>query len=277
MEGIDCNGVRCRTSGRVAVIMLIFLIGVGVFPSAIGAVEHPSVEESATGLRGIVSDLWPLGKTGAPSVFVEISDIRLYNIPGFHTPGIRAGCRLGTVSVCGEVGRVVSGVGTETRCALSPAVHGGDKWAVSVSVVYESVTIDGFRTDRKTGVTARSRLWLTETVAAGGEVRDVWISGASDNGADLSTSLIVFPAGPVSIRTVLEIGRRTGMDPLLSATLSGGAGIRMTVGYRGATETMTGVFCVGLAGLACAAGVEIHPVLGYRSGVTLSWRRQADS
>jgi hypothetical protein len=144
-------------------------------------------------------------------------------------------------------------------------------------VVSESVSIDGFRTERQTGLTARSRLWLTKTVVAGGEVSGLRIWGKNNNGADLSTALIVFPAGPVSIRTVLEIGRSTGMDPLLSATLSRGAGIRMTVGYRGATETMSGALCVGLAGIACAAGVEIHPVLGYRSGVTLSWRRQGDS
>ena len=258
-------------------VTLLVLAGALVYPPKIGALEHPSVEESAAGLRGIVSDLWPLGSAGPPSAFVEISDIRLYNIPGFHTPGIRAGCRLGSISVCGEVGRLVSGVGTETRIALSPAVYGGDRWAVSVAVVFESASIDGFRTDRRTGLTARSRLWLTQSVSVGGEVGRVWMWGANDRGADLSTALIVFQSGPVSIRTVLEIGRRTGMDPLLSATLSGGAGVRMTVGYRGATETLAGALSVGLAGIACAAGVEIHPVLGYRSGVTLSWRRQGDS
>jgi hypothetical protein len=272
------GGAVCSTVRRLfrVTAAVVATIAAGAAPAAaLGSHPFPSVEEFASGLGGVLSDLWPLGGASGASVFLTLADVRLYDVSGFHAPGLRAGCRLGPCSVTGDVSQVVSGVGTETRICLAPAVYAGDRWVASVALVHERVCVDGFLPDSETAVDISSTIRLTESVRIGGEARYLRVAGDSGRGADVVTVLIVNPTGAARLRAVLEIDRRLGVFPLVSATLCGGAGIRITAGYRGATGAVAGAAGFGVASLVFVAGAEIHPVLGYRSGVTVTWRRQA--
>jgi hypothetical protein len=273
---VVAGAAACESGRRLfrVTVVAAAILAAGAPPAgALGSHPFPSVEETAIGLGGILSDLWPLGGERGASVILTIADVRLYDVSGFHAPGLRAGGRVGPYSLTCDVSQVVSGVGTETRICLAPAVFAGDRWAASVALAHERVSIEGFLPESETAVDIASTIRLTDSVRIGGEARHLRVVGESGRGADVVTAVIVNPAGAARLRAVLEIDRRTGVYPLVSATLCGGSGFRITAGYRGATGAVAGAAGFGVAGLVCAAGAEIHPVLGYRSGVTLTWRR----
>jgi hypothetical protein len=258
------------------VVAAASLSGVGAAPAlALGALQHPSVEESVTGVRGILS---PGGRRGgrggeAPRVWFEASEYGLYGITGLHLSGVRAGARLQSVWLTAAASQLASNIGRETRLAFTPAYHAGDRWAVSAGVVHESATVDGLETARLLSLTVRSRVRLSESVSVGGEIDRYRLSGEPSPGGDATLVAAFHPVSSTLIHAVFALDRRTGLHPSVSMTFEGVRALRLTLGYEGMTGALKGALAVEAGGLVCAAGADYHPVLGSRRGITLSWRR----
>ena len=86
-------------------------------------------------------------------------------------------------------------------------------------------------------------------------------------------AVLVRPVDGTTIRAVLGVGRWSGVQPSLSATVGPGRRFRLTVGYEAATDALKCAFAVEVRGFTCAAGFDYHPVLGRRQGVSLTWGR----
>lgn len=240
-----------------------------------GTFQHPSIEESVTGVRGVLSpDCTRTGRgTEGPRVWFEASEYGLYGITGLHLSGLRAGARLGSVWLTAAASQLASDIGRETRLALTPAYYAGDRWAASVGVVHESASVDGLVTARLLSFTVRSRVRLSESVSVGGEIDRYRLSGEPNHGADATLVAVFRPVSAAVIHTVFAFDRRTGLHPSIAMTLDGVSAFRLTLGYEGMTEALRGALAVEVGGLVCAAGVDYHPVLGSRRGITLAWRR----
>jgi hypothetical protein len=269
---------RNRRGGRgVFVVCVLAALAWGTETSALGAVEHPSIEETVLGVRGILSCADPLAADGSPParLFVEFSENRLYAIAGLRMPGVRAGVRAGRVALTGAVARLSTDIGHETLLSLTPAWYENDRWAVSAGVVYESAYVHGCVPARLLGLTVRSRVRLTRSVSVGGEVDRYRLSGgvASNGGADATLLVVVRPLSGTSIFAVADLDRWTGVLPSVSMSFGGVKGLRLTFGYEAVTSALKGALALRFGGIACAAGVDYHPVLGARRGITLSWRR----
>jgi hypothetical protein len=243
----------------------------------LGALQYPSIEESVAGVRGILSRSDPFSPLeGAPaSAFVEFCENQLYGIAGLRTPGVRAGCRAGRVALTGAVARLSTDVGHETFMSLTPACYDDDRWAASVGVTYESAYVQGFPPARVLSVTVRSRVDITGSVSVGGEIDRYRLSGglASDAGADATVMVALRPVSGATLYAVAGMDRWTGVLPSVSMVLDGAKALRLSFGYEGVTRALKGALALRLGGLLCAAGVDYHPVLGARRGVSLLWRR----
>jgi hypothetical protein len=242
---------------------------------ALGTLQHPSVEESATGARGILSLDLPRTARGShvQRVWLEASEFSLYGITGLHLSGLRAGARFGSVRLDGAASQLASDIGRETRLALTPAYCAGDRWAASLGVVHESASVDGFATARLSSVTVRSRVRLSKSVSIGGEIDRCRLSGEPSHGVDATLVAVMRPASAAVIYAVCAFDRRTGLHPSVAMTFAGGNVFRLTLGYEGTTDALKGAVAVEVGGLVCAAGVDYHPVLGSRRGITVAWRR----
>jgi hypothetical protein len=258
----------------------VVIVGLGVIlwlsgAGAAGAIEHPSIEASATGARGILSSFHPLAGTAPPVLraFFEVSENLLYGIPSLHSPGSRAGVRIANVALTVEAAQLVSDVGYQNRLALVPAFFAGERWSASAGLVYECVNVRGFPPARTYSLTVRSRARLTGSVSVGGEVKGYRLAGEALNGSDATVALLIRPVNAAVIRAVFEFDRTAGLYPTFSTTLLAPASLRLTLGYGATTESLRCALGAELQGVACVAGVDWHPVLGLRRGITLSWRR----
>jgi hypothetical protein len=241
---------------------------------ALGALQHPSIEQSAACVRGILFYASSAGGVaGTSSLRVELSEIVLYGVSGLRIAGARVGGRAGAASLVANVARLSADVGSETRIALTPAVFLTGRWAASLGLVYESAAIDGMQPARLASATGRSLVILTRAVAVGGEVAGYRLSGEDNDGADVTMAVVVTPLAGATIRAVIAMGRRSNAQAALSATVCASGRFRVTIGYEAWTEALKGAVAVSLGGLTCAAGVHIHPVLGVRQGVSLAWGR----
>jgi hypothetical protein len=243
--------------------------------SALGAFEHPSVEESITGLRGILLDTYALNrnKSTGLSVFAEISEVELYGVSGLRTPGARVGFRRGSVSFVGEAAQLSSEIGSETRMSLTTAIYAGDRWASSVGVVHESAAIDDLASARLVSFTARSRVQLSNAIFVGAEIARLRLAGEPYDGADAAVVLSVRPASNAAVYAALEFDRWSGMQPSVSTVLAGYNTFRVLFGYEGVTDAVKGALAIDRAGFVVAVGATYHPVLGVRQGISVSWRR----
>lgn len=242
---------------------------------ALGTLQHPSIEESAVGVRGILSGVRLSDGSGVPSphVWFEASENLLYGIAGLHSTGLRVGARFGSVSVTAAAARLGSDVGRETRLALVPAYFAGDRWAASFGIVHESAFIDGFASSRLVSLTVRSRVRLSKQVSVGGEIDRYRLTGEPNDGADATLVAVFRPVPAALIHAAAKFDRRTGSHPSVSMTFAGIKVLRLTLGYEGTTEALKGAVAVELKGFVCAAGADYHPVLGSRQGITLAWHR----
>jgi hypothetical protein len=205
--------------------------------SALGAFEHPSVEESITGLRGILLDTYALNrnKSTGLSVFAEISEVELYGVSGLRTPGARVGFRRGSVSFVGEAAQLASA--------------------------------------RLVSFTARSRVQLSNAIFVGAEIARLRLAGEPYDGADAAVVLSVRPASNAAVYAALEFDRWSGMQPSVSTVLAGYNTFRVLFGYEGVTDAVKGALAIDRAGFVVAVGATYHPVLGVRQGISVSWRR----
>ena len=239
---------------------------------AMGALQHPSIEQSAAGVRGILFyTLSAGGPYGSPSFRVEASEIALYGVPGLRLSGVRVGGRAGAVSLVAEAARLSADGGSETRLAVTPAVFLSNWWAASLGLVYESAVVDGMPSARLASATGRSLVRLSRTVSVGGEVARYRLFGEANDGADVTMAVVVRPLDGATIRAVVAVGRWSGAQPSLSTTIGSPRRFRLTIGYESSSEALKGALAVSLGGLTCAAGANYHPVLGSRHGVTLTW------
>jgi hypothetical protein len=237
-----------------------------------GALEHPSIEESVAGVRGILFQTpSPVGTSGTASLRVEAAEAALYGIAGLHVSGLRAEVRTGAVSLVAEAAVLASDVGRETRVALTPAVFVSGRWAASLGLIHETAAVEGLPAARLLSVTGRSLVRLSGRMSVGGEVSRYRLCAEANDGADLQMAVIVTPIAGALIRAVVDIGRWAGAQPSISATVASPGGLRLSLGYEAGTEALKGALAVGLRALTCAAGAHRHPVLGSRYGVTLSW------
>jgi len=270
--------VRRTIRVRAASLAMITAAMVGLCTtnaSALGAFEHPCVEESITGLRGILLDTFALNRdesTGM-SVFVEISEVELYGVSGLRTPGVRVGFRRGSVSLVGEAAQLSSDIGSETRMSLTSAIYARDRWASSVGLVHESAAIDGLASARLVSLTARSRIRLSNAIFVGSEIAGLRLAGESYDGVDAAVVVSVRPASYAAVYAALEFDRWTGVQPSVSTVLAGYNTFRVLFGYEGVTDTIKGALAIDRAGFVVAVGATYHPVLGARQGITVSWRR----
>jgi len=241
----------------------------------LGVLQYPSVEETVTGTRGILSETFDLLRRDdrGPAVFAELSELQLYGVSGLHTSGVRAGIRAGAVSVVTAATRLSSEVGSETMVSLAPGFHAGDRWSASVGLVYESNAIEGLASARLVSLTVRSRVRVSETVSVGGEIGRLRVRGEPHDGADVAVVLSARPVPAVCVRAVLDAGRGGGPQPSMSATLHALGAIRLSFGYEGLSDALKGALAIELVGFAVVAGATYHPVLGVRQGISLSWRR----
>ncbi|MCK5618482.1 MAG: hypothetical protein KAJ17_03740 [Candidatus Krumholzibacteria bacterium] len=271
-------GVHRTTGARAASLAVITAAMVGLCTtnaSALGAFEHPCVEESITGLRGILLDTFALNRdesTGM-SVFAEISEVELYGVSGLQMPGVRVGFRRGSVSLVGEAAQLSSDIGSETRMSLTTAIYAGDRWASSVGLVNESAAIDDLASARLVSLTARSRIRLSKAIFVGSEIAGLRLAGESYDGVDAAVVLSVRPASNAAVYASLEFDRWSGMHPSVSTVLAGYNTFRVLFGYEGVTDVVKGALAIDRAGFVVAVGATYHPVLGTRQGITVSWRR----
>jgi hypothetical protein len=252
------------------------LAGVNVVETrALGTLQHPSIEESVVGVRGILSNVHRLDGRGASPrrVWFEASENRLYGIAGLHASGLRIGAQFGSVSLTAAAAHLASDIGRETRLALTPAHYAGDRWAASVGVVHESASVDGFTSAELLSLTVRSRVRLSETVSVGGEIDRYRLSGEPNHGADATLVAAIRPVSAALIHAVFAFDRRTGLHPSIAMTFDGVSAFRLTLGYEGMTDALKGALAVEVGGFVCAVGVDYHPVLGSRRGITLAWHR----
>ena len=276
MAGAASSRTRRWRVFAVPIAALAALAGqfIAMDAAALGVLQHPSAEQSAAGVRGILFGE-PLLHPGLPAAaaFVEGSELLLYGDSGLRVSGVKAGIRTGFVSVVMAAARLSGGVGREHRFELTPAVHGAGRWAASVGLVYETAGIDGMKTARLLSVTGRSIVRLSDAVSVGGEVARYRVRGEPAAGADIALAFLFKPVDRAIVRGVLEVDRWSGARPLISTTLEASGSLRLTFGYDTAAESLEGALAVSLGGLTCAAGAQYHPVLGTRQGVTLSWQR----
>jgi hypothetical protein len=204
---------------------------------------------------------------------VELSDFTLYGVSDLRVSGVRVGGRAGWLSLVAEAAQLQADLGGETRLALTPCVQQRGRWAASLGLVYERVDVDGARPASLASATARSLVNLSREVAVGGEVVGYRLYGEECGGVDLSMAVLVRPVDGTTIRAVLGVGRWSGVQPSLSATVGPGRRFRLTVGYEAATDALKCAFAVEVRGFTCAAGFDYHPVLGRRQGVSLTWGR----
>jgi hypothetical protein len=266
------------TAARAASLAVITAALVGLCTtnvSALGAIEHPSVEESITGLRGILLDTGALNrnKSVGLSVFAEISEVELYGVSGLRTPGARVGFRRGSVSLVGEAAQLSSDIGSETRMSLTTAIYAGDRWASSVGLVHESAAIDDLASARLVSFTARSRVRLSNAIFVGGEIARLRLAGEPYNGADAAVVVSVRPASNAAVYAALEFDRWSGMQPSVSTVLAGYNTFRVLFGYEGVTDVVKGALAIDRGGFVVAVGATYHPVLGARQGISVSWCR----
>lgn len=239
---------------------------------ALGALEHPSIEQSAAGVRGILFyALSPEGAGAAPRCRLEASESALYGIPGLHVSGVRVGGRVRTFAFVAEAARLQADLGRETRVAVRPAVYPSRRWAVSLGLIYESVAVDGMSAAWLLSATGRSVVRLSRRVSVGGEVARYRLRGEAHDGADVAVALLVEPLDGAVIRVVAAVGRWTGTQPSVSTTLGSAGPVRLTLGYETATEALKGAVAVQMGPLGCVVGVHVHPTLGQRLGVSVSW------
>jgi hypothetical protein len=261
--------------GTVLTAIAIALLSLPLAPEgvgALGALEHPSIEQSAAGVRGILFyTLSPIGTMAAASLAVEVSELALYGISGLSVSGVRIGTRKGPVALVGEAARLDADVGHETRLALTPTVFWSNRWAASLGVVYESAVVDGMAPARLVSATGQSLVKLSGAVSVGGGVARYRGRGETSDGADVTLAVLVRPVTGAIIRAVVDVGRWTGAQPTVSTTVGSLSPLRLTLGYDAATEALKGALAVGLGGLSCAVGAHHHPTLGPRYGVTLLW------
>jgi len=269
---------RLSALGCAATIAAVVAVCTPVQSRALGALEHPSIEESASGVRGILCGAFPL--YGGPASHrptarwaLEASENLLYGIAGLHVTGARAGVRVGPSAFVGEAAQLASDVGRETRLAFTPAIFVEGRWAASVAVVYESAFIDGFAPTHSVSVTGRSLVRLTQALSLGGEIDRYGVYGEHGDGADVSIGLLVRPVAGAVLRGIVDFERLSGAQPCLSATVSLTSALRLSFGYESASDALKGALAVGFGGVTCAAGVDYHPVLGARQGLALSWCR----
>lgn len=255
-----------------AVLALVISTSVPHGASGLGALEHPSIEQKAAGVKGIL--FYTLSAHGTPAaspVHVEASEVMLYGVAGLRLSGIRAGIRHAAVSVVAEAARLSADVGRETRFAVTPAVFVSNRWAASVGLVHEYAEIDGVGTSRLTSVTGRSLVRISGSVSVGGEVARYRLWGEENDGADVSLLVLIRPLPGTIIRAVVDVGRWVGAQPTLSTSVRAFRAVRLSLGYEAATDALNAAAAVKLGGLACAAGAQFHPTLGSRHGVTVTW------
>jgi hypothetical protein len=279
------GGILDAFRGRRAPIVTAAVVALGwasaarvPTAAALGSLRYPSIEEVVTGARGILSEAFPLRRDGevGPTVFAELSELRLYGLSGLHTGGARAGARLGDVTVVGAVSRLSSDIGGETVLSLAPAWHAGDRWCASAELAYESADINDLAAARLVRLTCRSRVRVTQRMSVGGEVGGLRLWGEPLDGADASVAMAARPVPGVTVRAIVTVDRWSGAQPSLSVTLAGGGALgvlRASFGYEGATDALKGALVVEVAGCAVSAGATYHPVLGARQGISVSWRR----
>jgi hypothetical protein len=268
--GAADGAARCWIAAIVA-LMTVPLVPQGA--GALGALEHPSVEQAAAGVDGILFyTLSTDGTAAAAPFYVEATEIALYGVAGLRLSGIRAGARLGAVWLVAEAARLGADIGHETRLAVTPAVFVSGRWAASVGLVHECAHIDGMDAAHLTSVTARSLVRLSDAASVGGEVGRYRLCGEANDGADVSLCALVRPLPGTVIRAVVGIGRWVGAQPTVSTSVAVFGAVRLTMGYQAATDALNGAVAFGVGGLGCAAGAQLHPTLGTRHGVAVTWR-----
>lgn len=272
--GSNCHRRRRALAPALAALAAVAVELIALDVSALGVLQHPSAEQSAAGVRGILfgeSLLRPARAEAA--VFVEGSELLLYGDSGLRVSGVKAGVRTRFISVVMAAARLSSGVGREHRFELTQAVHVAGRWAASVGLVYETAGIDGMTPSRLLSTTGRSIVRLSDAVSVGGEVGRYRIGGEPAAGADVALAFLFTPVDRATIRGILDVGRWSGARPSFSVTLEATGSLRLTFGYDAAAESLEGALAVSVGALTCAAGAQYHPVLGTRQGVTLSWQR----
>lgn len=262
-----------RTSvKRACWVLLVWVVAIiPAEPSALGALRHPSVEESVTGTAGILGPAFSLGPgAGLPAVLVQVSEEAMYGIPGLHTSGATVGFGAAGGFVTAEAAQLSSSVGSEKRLALTPALV-TSAWAVSAGIVYDGVTLVGMESAKILSVNVRSLIWITKTLRLGGEIDRLRLAGEELPGADVKLVVLSIPAQNISLHGTIELGRRTGFAPGAAVTVDELGPARLSFGYEGGTEALKASVFLEWRTLGLAAGVYYHPVLGEKREITLTW------
>jgi hypothetical protein len=236
---------------------------------------EPGIGSRVVGAAGILNPhgFWSVETVGGTHWLVEVVEELLYDIPGLRLDGGRSVVAFDGIGGTVRWARVNTAIGSETTIGVGAVRCSNDSWAVSLDADHSVVSLDGFEASRTTTVTTRTRLRLTPWATIGAQIARFRVTGDPDPGADVTLVGTVRPASGVVVLAAFGIDRRYGAEPGLAVSVRPFSAVRLTTGYETATSMLKAAVDIRHGGVGLTAGAFVHPVLGTRRAVSLSWQR----